>query len=327
MGRDLIGLLVTQGGWMVFAATLASRLGLPVPGAPFVVVAGAMVALGRLPIAGVLLACVVANVVGDGVWFLIGRRQGYRILRLLCRLSISPDSCVTQSERFIGRWGGASLLAAKFLPGVSVVAPPVAGALGMSVASFLAWEAAGGLVWALVFLALGALFANQVDALLSALSAMGVAAGLALVAAFGAWLAWRHWKRRRFLRSVGSARITVDELHALLLEGHEPVILDVRSSTGRALDPRRIPGARPFEVDAVEDLIDALPDDREIVVYCDCPNEASAAVVAQRIAARGRIRVRALLGGIDAWAAAGHPVSRHADAPAAEETAEAPATV
>jgi membrane protein DedA with SNARE-associated domain/rhodanese-related sulfurtransferase len=312
MASELIGLLVTEGGWMVFAATLASRLGLPVPGAPFVVVAGAMVALGRLPVAGVLLAGVAGSLLGDGVWFLIGRRQGYRILRLLCRLSISPDSCVTQSERFIGRWGGASLIAAKFLPGVSVVAPPVAGALGMSLSSFVAWEAAGGLAWALAFLALGAIFAAQVEAVLSALSTMGAAAGVALVLVFAAWLAWRHWKRRSFLRSVGTARITVDELYALMHGGYEPVILDVRSSTGRALDPRRIPGAMPFEVDAVEALIDALPGDREIVVYCDCPNEASAATLAQRIAARGRTRVRPLLGGISAWVAAGHPVGQHA---------------
>jgi membrane protein DedA with SNARE-associated domain/rhodanese-related sulfurtransferase len=308
MTAQLISLLVHEGGWVVFGATLLSRLGLPVPGAPFMVVAGAMVALGRLSPWTVLPAAVVASVLGDGAWFLIGRHQGYRILRTLCRLSISPDSCVSQSETFIGRWGGASLVAAKFVPGVSVVAPPVAGALGMPMSHFLAWQAAGALAWSVAFALIGFVFATQIDAVLAALSTLGTAAGIGLVVLFAAYLAFRLWKRHSFLHSVESARITVDELRGLMDEGRDLVIFDVRSATGRAMDPRSIPGSRPLEMHAVDAVVPTLPEDHQIVVWCNCPNEASAAQVARRLAAKGRTRVKPLLGGLDAWAAAGHPV-------------------
>ena len=308
MTAQLVALLVAEGGWVVFGATLLSRLGLPVPGVPFLVVAGAMVAVGRLSVWAVLPAAVAASMLGDGIWFLVGRRQGYRILRLLCRLSISPDSCVSQSETFIARWGGASLVAAKFLPGVSVVAPPVAGALGMSLPRFLAWQAAGALAWAVAYGLVGIVFAAQIEAVLAALSSLGAVAGAALALLFAAYLAYRWWKRHSFLSSVASARMTVDELRALVDAGRDVVILDVRSATGRSMDPRSIPGSRPLEVDAVDAIVPTLPDDQPIVVYCNCPNEASAALVARRLAAKGRTRVTPLLGGIDAWAAAGYPV-------------------
>ena len=308
MTGKMLALLVAQGGWIVFGATLLSRLGLPVPGAPFLVVAGAMVAVGRLSIWVVLPAAVLASVLGDAAWFVIGRRQGYRILRTLCRLSISPDSCVSQSENFIGRWGGASLVAGKFVPGVSVVAPPIAGALGTPVSRFLAWQALGALTWSVAFVLLGVVFATQIEAVLAALSSLGAAAGVALVLLFAAYLLYRLWKRHSFLRSVASARITVDELRTLMDEGRDLVILDVRSATGRAMDPRSIPGSRPLELHAVDAIVPTLPEDHQIVVWCNCPNEASAAEAARRLAAKGRSRVKPLLGGLDAWAAAGHPV-------------------
>src|SRR6267142_6693518 len=121
--RELIALLVDHGVLVVFVATLGSSI--------------------------------VANVAGDGIWFVAGRRHGHRVMKLLCRISLSPDSCVRQSESLIVRWGGNSLIAAKFLPGVSVVAAPMAGALGMSWTRFLSFEVAAAAIWTMVFLALG----------------------------------------------------------------------------------------------------------------------------------------------------------------------------
>jgi len=194
------------------------------------------------------------------------------------------------------------------VPGVSVMAPPVAGALGMRATHFLAWQAAGALVWTAAFALIGATFATQIEAVLAALSSLGAAAGVALVLLFAAYLLYRLWKRHSFLRSVASARITVDELRTLMDEGRDLVILDVRSATGRAMDPRSIPGSRPLELHAVDAIVPTLPEDHQIVVWCNCPNEASAAEAARRLAAKGRSRVKPLLGGLDAWAAAGHPV-------------------
>lgn len=130
--NEFVSLLASQGPAVVFVATLATRLGAPVPAVPFLIVAGGLTFGGQVSFLAVTLAAVLGNILGDGVWFIAGRRWGYRVMRLLCRISLSPDSCVKHSESILGRWGGLSLIAAKFVPGVSVVAPPMAGALGMS---------------------------------------------------------------------------------------------------------------------------------------------------------------------------------------------------
>jgi membrane protein DedA with SNARE-associated domain/rhodanese-related sulfurtransferase len=310
--QELIAYLVEYGAWLVFAATLASRIGLPVPAAPFLVVAGALAAGGQISASGAVAGAVIASLLGDGAWFFAGRAYGYRILKLLCRVSMSPDSCVTQTESFIARWGGASLLAAKFLPGVAVVAPPMAGALGMSLAAFVVFDALAASIWATLYLGIGALFAQQIQAVLDSLSTMGMAAALLLAVLIAAYLALRAWRRRSFLRSVEMSRISVDELRALMDAGQHPVVIDVRSDTGRLLDARRIPGALPIELQRIAHAVAELPRDRDIVLYCNCPNEASAASAARLLAERGLIRVRPLAGGLDAWVAAGHGIESHA---------------
>jgi len=310
--EDLIPRLAEHGAWLVFAATLASRIGLPVPGAPFLVVAGALAMGGQVSFVAALAGAIVGSLIGDGAWFLAGRSYGYRILRLLCRISISPDSCVTQSESFITRWGGASLLAAKFLPGVSVVAPPMAGALGMSLGAFTLFEVGASFVWAALFLGIGALFAEQIQAVLDALATTGVTAAIVLVVLACAYLALRTLRRRAFLRSIEAARISVAELHELIDAGRDPVVIDVRSEAGRTIDARRIPGARGIALDRIGEAFAELPRDREIVLYCNCPNEASAASAARLLAERGLTRVRPLAGGLDAWVAAGHRIESYA---------------
>jgi membrane protein DedA with SNARE-associated domain/rhodanese-related sulfurtransferase len=313
--NDLIALVATHGALLVFAATLAARMGAPVPAAPFLVVAAS---LQGVSLAAVFLVAVVASALGDGAWFLAGRRYGYRMLKLLCRVSISPDSCVTQSESFFERWGGSSLLAAKFLPGVSVVAPPMAGALGMPLLAFIGYELLASSVWAVCFLALGLVFRNQIEGVLDVLSTMGGSALAALVAVVVVYLALRYWRRRYFLRSTGLSRVSVDELRALIDGDAAPVILDVRSELGRSMDSRRIPGALPVGLDALHEAVRALPPGQLIVAYCNCPNDASAVAAARLLAEAGRPSVRPLAGGLEAWIAAGHPTDHHAVPPAGD---------
>ena len=290
--HDLIGLVVAHGAWLVFGITFAARLGVPVPAAPLLVIAGALAVSGQgsgpVGAFATFVLAIVGNLLGDTAWFLAGRRHGYKVLRLLCRISISPDSCVRQGESIITRWGGASLIAAKFVPGVSVVAPPMAGALGM-------------------------VFSAQIQQVLDLLSAMGVAALEALAVVLVLYLAWRTWRRHVFLRALAMARIDVAELWALLEGGCDPVVIDVRTHAGRALDARRIPGAIGVELDQIKQRAPGLLDrlgkrDREIVLYCNCPNEASAASAAQALAEAGFTRARPLAGGLDAWVAAGYRV-------------------
>jgi len=308
---ELLTLVASHGLWLVFAATLAARIGAPVPASPVLMVAGALAVSGQIAWGAALGLAVLANILGDGAWFLAGRTHGHRVMKLLCRISLSPDSCVRQSEMFITRWGGSSLIAAKFLPGISVVAPPMAGAIGMSLLVFLGFETLAAVIWAGLYLGLGALFHREIQAALDLLANMGLAAGVALAVVLAGYLALRLWRRQIFLRSVEMSRITVDELLALIELGRAPIIIDVRSALGREIDLRRIPGALPMELAQVVRESKALPRDWAIVIYCNCPNEASAAQAARRLAASGFLDVKPLAGGLDAWVAAGQQVDQH----------------
>lgn len=195
----LSSLMAEYGLLLVFAVTLAARAGVPLPAAPLLVVAGsaAVAAPGGLLQAWLptLAVAIVANVLGDAVWYLAGRRYGRRTMGLLCRFSLSPDSCVLGSEALMRRWGGAALLAAKFIPGVSVVAAPMAGALGMPVRRFLRDDLLASTVWSALYLALGAVFSRQLDALLQALAGAGLALAAVAVAGLAGFGAWRWWRR------------------------------------------------------------------------------------------------------------------------------------
>jgi membrane protein DedA with SNARE-associated domain/rhodanese-related sulfurtransferase len=297
----LIAWLLHHGVPIVFVVTLGARLGVPVPAAPLLVVAGGMSAGGQLSAPALLVAALLANLAGDAAWFIAGRRHGYRILRLLCRISLSPDHCVRQSESLILRWGGASLIAAKFVPGVSVVAAPMAGAMAMPWRQFIVYGLAAAGVWSLLFLGLGLVFHHQVQQVLDVLASAGTVALLLLGLAVVALVAWRFWRRRRALRDLAMPRASVDELRALLAGGQAPVIVDVRPHESLQSDRRLIPGALHAPLADVPGLADRLPAGREVIVYCNCPNEASAVVAARLLLGRGVQRVRPLTGGLDAW--------------------------
>ena len=303
--HDLVALLLNHGALIVFATTLAARIGVPVPASPLLVVAGSLVVAGQMSLVAALATSIVANVLGDGAWFLAGRRYGYRVMRQLCRISLSPDSCVRQSESLITAWGGSSLIAAKFVPGVSVIAAPMAGALGMSSARFLAFELVAALAWTVAFMALGMLFSDQIQQIFEIMASTGTVATAVVVLAICALIALRYWKRTRFLRELEIPRIGIDELHELIEQGRDPVVIDVRSDAGTQIDARRIPGAISVHLQDIESKAADLARDREIVVYCNCPNEVSAARAAAALIARGLERARPLAGGLDAWIASG----------------------
>jgi len=308
--RQLLELLIAHGVLLVFLVTLAARAGVPLPAAPLLVVAGGLAAEGQLSGLASLAVAVLANIGGDAVWFVAGRRQGHRVMKLLCRISLSPDTCVRQSEGLILRWGGSALLAAKFLPGVSVVAAPMAGALGMSWRRFVAYDFVAGLLWSGAFLLLGLMLADQIQQVLDMLASAGFVALAALLLIVAGMLVRRLWRRIRFTRRTRGHRITVDEAAALLRDGAAPpLFIDVRAAGGRAVDPRRIPGALLLELDQMKSHAASLPRDRELVLYCNCPNEVSAALGVTLLGEAGLTRARALVGGLDGWEAAGHPIA------------------
>jgi membrane protein DedA with SNARE-associated domain/rhodanese-related sulfurtransferase len=274
-------------------------------------VAGALAARGQLPIAAAAAAAVAACVLADALWYAAGRRYGRRILSLLCKVSLSPDVCVRQTESVFARWGAPSLAVAKFIPGFASVATAMAGATGVRRMPFVAWDATGALLWAGSGLALGWIFSAAIADVLRVLEDMGRWGLLLLAIALVAFVAAKAWRRYLFHARLRMDRISVQALAGMLERGETPLVIDVRgqAATGR----ERIPGAIVYSGQWPHDL-PAPNDDAVVVVYCACPNEASAALVARQLAARGYARVRPLQGGIDAWTAAGLRVVRDGEA-------------
>jgi membrane protein DedA with SNARE-associated domain/rhodanese-related sulfurtransferase len=299
--QALVDLLLRHGVLLVFLVTLGARLGAPVPAAPLLVVAGGLAAGGRFSFAAALVAAVLANVAGDAAWFAGGRRHGHRVMRLLCRISLSPDSCVRRSELLIGRWGGSSLIAAKFVPGVSLVAAPMAGALAMPWLTFLFFGVVSGAIWSLAYLVLGLAFSTEIQHVLDVMSDAGTHALIALGVLLAALLAQRWWRRRRAQRDRAMPRVEVHELRELLQGEEPPLVVDVRAAPSLDIDARRIPGARHVELHDIASLKDELHPERDIVVFCNCPNDVSAAQAARVLQSHGFRNVRPLAGGLDAW--------------------------
>jgi len=300
---------------IVFLAVLVDQLGIPLPAIPILVAAGTLAAAGKANAAALFFAAVLACLIADSVWFVIGRRYGMRVLKTLCRISIEPDSCVSETQHRFERWGANSLIIAKFVPGLAVIAPPLAGALRVAWPRFLTLSALGGALWVAVGLGAGLAFKAQLEWLTGYVERFAGVAVTVLAMLFAAYIARKWRQRRRFLHELRMARITVEELYTLVQSGQEPIILDVRTHTARGLEPRWIPSAIHTPVAEIEQRLSELPRDREVIVYCTCPNEASAALVAKQLLRHGFKRVRPLHGGLDAWVAAGYAVEPTATAP------------
>ena len=299
---------------VVFLNVLLEQLGLPVPAFPTLVVAGALAADHRLPAAPLYGLAIAACVLGDSAWYLAGRVYGGRVMNLLCRISLTPDWCVSQTQTSFERWGAKALIVAKFVPGLSLMGPPLAGALGMGFLRFVGFSAVGGALWVGAALLAGVLLREQIERLLPQVAGIGGAGIVIILVLLGAYILFKWWERRRFYRALRMARISVAELHEQMSRDPAPLIVDVRSPTARALELHRIPGALHVPVLEVERHMGSLARDREIILYCTCPNEASAAQAARLLMNNGFRRVRPLHGGLAAWIAAGYAIE---DIPAA----------
>jgi len=309
----LLELIGQYGIVFVFACVLIEQAGAPVPAYPALLVAGSLVAAGTQSAGAFLAAAVLACLLADSLWYLAGKRFGSRVLRVLCRLSLSQDGCVRQTEAIFARWGAPSLVLAKFIPGFASVATAMAGSTGVARSAFLVYDTIGATLWAALGLALGWVFAAAVGDVLLVLEEMG-RWGLMLLAAFlAAFIAAKAWRRHRFHAQLRMDRISVHALAQMLANGESPTVVDVRSALAR--DEGRIPGAIAFDDDDWPEDLRAPSDDAVVVVYCACPNEASAALVAKKLMQRGFKQVRPLMGGIDAWRAAGLKLE-HAQTPA-----------
>ncbi|CAM2165220.1 membrane-associated protein [Paraburkholderia sacchari] len=302
-------LIAQYGPALVFLNVLAGSLGLPVPAMPALVLFGAMAAMhpGSIgqQVVPVLGLSIVATLIGDSVWFLAGRLYGGNTLKTLCKLSLSRDTCVKKTERFFGRWGVRVLAIAKFVPGLSIVSVPMAGAMGTPYRQFVGFDGIGAALWSGTGLLIGVLFAPQIDMLFAGASRLGRLTAVVIVVLLLLYAAYRWQRRRQLIKKLANARITVDDLYRAMDNQPPPVVFDIRSEEKRKLDPYIIPGSLFADERQLDEIVQKYPREQKLVIYCSCPNEISAAWMAKQLADAGFVDVLPLLGGLDAWRDAG----------------------
>lgn len=253
---------------VLFLIVLAEQLGLPLPAVPVLLAMGAMVGTGQFSFSTVLAIAVGACLVADFAWYRLGRWRGARVLNWLCRISLEPDSCVRTAENRLALRGAQALLVAKFIPGFSTAAPPVAGLIGMRLSRFLLWDGLGAVLWSATYLGLGWLFSDQLERVMRAVTDVGGRASFLAMGALAAYLGWKAIQRRRFLGQIALDRITPEELNTRLAAGEDIVVIDLRHSAEFEADPSSLPRALRIAPDAIDAHFSAIPRGREVILFC-----------------------------------------------------------
>jgi membrane protein DedA with SNARE-associated domain len=260
--------LIKHGYIVLPAWVFAEQLGLPIPSLPLMLAAGALAGTGRLSFWASLFLVTIAALFADSIWYTLGRTKGIRILQFLCKISLEPDSCVRRTEGIFSKQGARSLLLAKFIPGLSTVAPPLAGIFHMRTRKFLLYDGLGSMVWGVAMIGTGYIFSSQIEHIAERAAALGSSLMVLLIGGLAAYIAWKFFARQRFLRELRIARITPEELKIKIDSREELVIVDLRHSLDFEADPETIPGAFRMEARELEEKNDRLPRDREVILYC-----------------------------------------------------------
>lgn len=260
--------LSQYGTLMVCLAVFAEQIGLPIPSTVVLLAAGAAVGTGELQAGGVFLLAVIGAVAADLIWYGIGRAKGLPVLGLLCRVSLEPDTCIRRTEERFARNRRTTILLAKFLPGLSTAAPPLAGMFRMNLARFLFYDVLGAALWVGTFGILGYVFSSQLELVLRWIHHLGIGLGLLAVLVVAGFAGWRYLQRVRLLRELRVSTVSPEDLHQRIQAGERPVVIDVRHQLERTTHPVRIPGALALEADALEQGRVPVPSDQEIILYC-----------------------------------------------------------
>jgi membrane protein DedA with SNARE-associated domain/rhodanese-related sulfurtransferase len=298
---------------IIFLWVLVEQIGIPIPSVPVLLTAGTLSATHRVSWLGITLAMLFACMVADTVWFSLGRRYGNSVLKLLCRLSFEASTCVSKTEGYFTRRGAVTLLFAKFVPGLSTVAAPIAGQTGMSYPRFLAWDLAGSFIWGETFILAGRFFGDLAKKSAPFFAWLGHSAIFIFAAMVLGFLAHRIWKQRKFLQQVRELRLEPSELKEMLDTAEKggttpPFIVDLRHPLDYLPDPRVLPGALRIGPNELKQHSEIIPRDRDVILYCTCPSEETSAKLALQLHKIGVYRVRPLRGGFDGWKNAGYPL-------------------
>lgn len=310
---------LTQYGMLVlFLVVFVEQIGLPLPAIPVLVAAGVLAGTGHLNLWMAAGVTVFAALAADWIWYELGRRRGRRVLDVLCRIALEPDSCVRRTEDFFIKHGPHSLVVAKFIPGLSTIAPPLAGIVGLGLPLFLLYDGLGALIWAGTGLGIGYAFSGQIEQAIGYAEQVTPVATIGAIGALVIYLGYKAVTRRRQLRLV--PRITVEQLTEKLRTDEPPLLIDVRPRERAEAEPG-IPSAVLMPLDELTRRHQEFSRQRDLVVYCGCPEDVASAQGALLLQKKGFTRVWPLAGGIEAWramtvkdGAAMRPIEGHAAA-------------
>jgi len=307
--NELLQFVVRHGYVLVFAWVFIEQAGLPVPSAPLLLATGALSGMHQMNLWMAVGIAAIAAVSSDSMWYQLGRQKGVRVLQLLCRISLEPDSCVRRTQVSFGKNGARVLLVSKFVPGLNAMAAPLSGIIRMSWQRFLLFDAFGTLLWVSSFMITGYVFSGELERVAANAAFMGEWLLFLLVAGFGGYIGWKFYNRKRFLSRLKIARITPEELKEKIDAGEDLIILDLRHALDFDAQPETIPGALHMDAAELEEAHEVIPRDREIVLFCACPNEVTAARLALLLRSKGITRIRPLAEGYEGWRSRGFPMT------------------
>jgi membrane protein DedA with SNARE-associated domain/rhodanese-related sulfurtransferase len=288
-------------------------LGVPIPSTPLLITAGTLTATHRLNLPLVVISAVVGCLAADTIWYFLGRRFGGAMVRLVCRLSLEATTCVRRTENYFSKHGLRALLFSKFIPGLTTLAAPIAGQSGVPYRSFLAYDTMGSIIWTLTLTLSGRFFGDVLKLDPIAMSWVRNSFGALFLLAVIGFVLYRVMRQQAFMRELRSSRLEPEDLKRRLDDGEPVYIVDLRHPLDYLPDPRVLPGAVRFTADTLLANSDRIPRDRDIVLYCTCPSEATAAKTAMSIKKLGISRVRPLKGGFDGWKNLGFPLETLAE--------------
>jgi membrane protein DedA with SNARE-associated domain len=266
--REVLDAIAQHGYLLLFGWVLIEQLGLPIPALPVLLAAGVLAGLDKMSFGVAVALAITACLMGDLVWFWLGRRYGGGVVRVLCRLSLEPDNCVRKTSDAFTKHGPVALLLAKFLPGISTVSIPLAGSSGISFATFLLYDLGGCALYVLTFSGLGLALANSIESLERFTRHAGSFGFFLVVAASAALIGRRLWERHKFLRDLRMSRISPKEVQTLITSGASPYIVDLRHPLDFLPNPKLIPGAVRILPEKVLEHLGEFPRDRDIILYC-----------------------------------------------------------
>jgi membrane protein DedA with SNARE-associated domain len=268
--NDLLSMMARHGYALTFALLMAEAIGFPFPAAIALVTAGAAVASHTLSGPGVLLAAVIALLIGDTGQFWLGRYAGWALLGFLCRLSMNPETCILRSAESFYKRGKATLMVAKFIPGVNTMAAPLAGSMKMRFTQFLRLDFAGALLYSVTYLLVGYVSRDFLAATLTGIHAARRAMEGVVIAALAIYAVYRAAQFHKYRKYDIVPRVQVQELAARLAsdDANNVQIVDVRSHGYYDIGAERIKGSIRIEPNNIEEEIKNLPRDKDIYLYC-----------------------------------------------------------